>query len=104
MSEASRGQRRLLPILPGHEPAEASPAAIVEKGSDILEDTVQRISPHSPIWSAGLWTIMLILSDEIIIFATLDAIAIIWMFLRILVNHWIDVPPPPKIQAVKWAA
>ena len=48
---------------------------------------------------------MLILSDEIIVFATLDAIAIIWMFLRILVSHWIDVPPPPtKVQAVKRAA
>jgi hypothetical protein len=44
---------------------------------------------------------MLILSDEIIVFATLDAIAITWMFLSILVSHWIDVPPPPtKVQAV----
>jgi hypothetical protein len=37
---------------------------------------------------------MIVIPDEIIIFATLDAIAIIWMVLRILVNHWIGEPVP----------
>ena len=47
---------------------------------------------------------MIVLSDEVIVFSTLDSIAIVWMFLKIMVNHWIDVAPPTRIQPVKRAA
>jgi hypothetical protein len=39
---------------------------------------------------------MIIIADEIIAFTTLDTIAIAWMFLKILVNHWADSPTPPQ--------
>jgi hypothetical protein len=48
---------------------------------------------------------MIILAEEIIVFSTLDAIAIVWMFLKILVHH-VSEPPmhPKKIRPVKKAA
>jgi hypothetical protein len=39
---------------------------------------------------------MIILPDELIVFSTLDAIAIVWMVLKLLVTHWIDSHPPPN--------
>ena len=48
---------------------------------------------------------MFIVADEPTVFATLDTIAIMWMFLKILVNQWIDAPTSPKkIRPVKKAA
>jgi len=48
---------------------------------------------------------MFIVAEEIIVFTTLDAIALVWMFLKILSNHWIDAPTSPKkIRPVKKAA
>lgn len=48
---------------------------------------------------------MLIIADETIVFATLDAIALIWMFLKILV-HYVSEPPthPKKMRPVKKVA
>ena len=48
---------------------------------------------------------MIILPDEIIVFSTLDAIAIVWMVLKILLHHWMETSTPPKkIRPVKKAA
>ena len=48
---------------------------------------------------------MLFIADETIVFTTLDAIALVWMCLKILVDHWIDSPTPPKkMRPVKKAA
>jgi hypothetical protein len=48
---------------------------------------------------------MLIIADEVIVFSTLDAVALIWMFLKILVHH-VSEPPthPKKVRPVKKAA
>ena len=48
---------------------------------------------------------MLIIADEVIVFSTLDAIALIWAFLKILVPHVSESPTRPrKIRPVKKAA
>lgn len=58
-----------------------------------------RRSIGHPIWfgdSDPVKAAMLILADETIIFATLDAIALLWLCLKLLVTHWTDSPHPPK--------
>jgi hypothetical protein len=48
---------------------------------------------------------MIILSDEIIVFSTLDAIVLVWMVLKICLYHWMEAPTPPKkIRSVNGAA
>ena len=52
-----------------------------------------RRSIGHPIWfgdSDPVKAAMLILADETIIFATLDAIALLWLCLKLLVTHWTD--------------
>jgi hypothetical protein len=39
---------------------------------------------------------MIIIADEIIVFTTVFTIAIVWMFLKVLVNHLIDSSTPPQ--------
>jgi hypothetical protein len=44
---------------------------------------------------------MLIIPDEVIVFITLDSIALSWMVLKILIDHWTasiltPVPSPPR--------
>ena len=48
---------------------------------------------------------MLIIADEIILFTTLAAIALIWMVLKLLVHHASEtLTPPRKTRPVKKAA
>jgi hypothetical protein len=47
----------------------------------------------------------MIIADEIIVFSTFYIIAIVWMFLKILVHHWLDSPTRlDKIRRAKVAA